>query len=247
VKVETGNVLLVIPCFQESKRIGAFLPGLCSVLGSVGNVSILVVEDGGGTSEQVHLREMIDEWRKQHKNLLPPLLIPTNLGKGGAIYQGWKQPGDAQWLAFVDADGSCSASEVRRLIELARSENRTECAYFASRVLMLGRNVKRLWTRHLIGRVYATLVSELLDIPVYDSQCGLKIVSRAVFEKVRDKLSIKGFAFDVDLLVNLIDSGCEVREIPIDWDERPGGKVRLIRDSAIMFCDILSIRHRRRP
>jgi hypothetical protein len=99
--------------------------------------------------------------------------------------------------------------------------------------------------RHLLGRVYATLVSELLQVPVYDSQCGLKLVPRAAFEKVRDRLVVKDFAFDVELMVSLLDTGCEIREVPINWHETPGGKVNLLKDSWRMARDVWRIRQQR--
>ena len=99
--------------------------------------------------------------------------------------------------------------------------------------------------RHLLGRVYATLVSELLAVPVYDSQCGLKLVPRAAFERVADRLEVRGFAFDVELMVALLDTGCAIQEVPIDWHEVPGGKVSLLRDSWRMARDVWRIRARR--
>lgn len=110
---------------------------------------------------------------------------------------------------------------------------------------MLGRHVDRLLKRHLLGRVYATLVSELLQVPVYDSQCGLKMVPRAAFEKVADRLVVKDFAFDVELMVALLDTDCEISEVPIDWHETPGGKVNLLKDSWRMAGDVWRIRQRR--
>jgi hypothetical protein len=110
---------------------------------------------------------------------------------------------------------------------------------------MLGRRVDRLFKRHLLGRVYATMVSQLLRVPVYDSQCGLKIVPRAAFEKISNRLQVTGFAFDVELMVALLDTGCPIQEVPIDWQEIPGGKVNLIRDSWRMARDVWQIRSRR--
>ena len=112
---------------------------------------------------------------------------------------------------------------------------------------MLGRVVNRQFKRHLLGRIYATLVSESLNIPIYDSQCGLKLVPAPAFRAIQNQLSILGFAFDVDLLVHLIDHGTPVIEVPIDWHEEPGGKVHLLRDSWRMAQDVLQIRQHRRP
>lgn len=239
---ETSSLHLVVPCYRESERIGRFLPGLCQELSAFDGVRILVVEDGSCPEEISRMASFVKQQRAQYTNLLPLKVLPQNLGKGGAVYAGWADSGNAEWLGFVDADGSCSASEVARLIRMTQPGLTSPCAIFASRVKMLGRNVERLFKRHLLGRVFATLVSELLDIPVYDSQCGLKIVPRRAYERVAAKLQIKGFAFDVELMVALLDTGCRIEEVPIDWSEVPGGKVQLFRDSWRMARDVLKIR-----
>ena len=204
----------------------------------------MVVDDGSGAEEQDRMAAVLAPFLTDIPLFLPLVRLQENQGKGGAVYAGWDNAGPAEWLAFVDADGSCPASEVLRLIELAlhQPRSRTPEAIFASRVKMLGRQVDRHFKRHLIGRVFATLVSELLHIPVYDSQCGLKLIPKAAYEKVRSRLTLTGFAFDADLLVKLLDANHPVREEPIDWHETPGGKVRLIRDSWRMARDVLRIR-----
>ena len=239
-----ASIHLVIPCYHESGRIGPFLAELCETLAPLGGITIRVVEDGSDEDEKKRMSTIIEAQRTQTPLLLEPLFLPQNLGKGGAIYASWNAEKSADWLAFVDADGSCSAAEVARLIQLAR-EAPENTALFASRVKMLGKCVSRDFRRHLIGRVYATLVSEMLRIPVYDSQCGLKLVPRACFERIASKLTIHGFAFDVELLALLLDSGCAVQEVPISWHETPGGKVHLLRDSFLMARDVWRVRQKR--
>ncbi len=205
---------------------------------ALGNVRVLVVEDGSGADEVLRMSNIIEDLRTKYACLLPLKVLPENLGKGGAVYAGWADHGGADWLAFVDADGACSAAEVARLIKRIDGDS----ALFASRVKMLGRQVDRLLKRHLLGRIYATLVSVLLRVPVYDSQCGLKIVPRPAFEKIANRLLVTGFAFDVELMVALLDTGCQILEVPIDWHEVAGGKVNLMRDSWRMAWDIWKIR-----
>lgn len=239
-----ARIHVVVPCYRESARIGSFLPGLCREMAVIAGVQILVVEDGSDAEEAARMEAIIERHRQDHPCLLPLKKLPRNLGKGGAVYAGWQDHGGAEWLAFVDADGSCSAAEVARVVRMTRSTP-VRTALFASRVKMLGRKVERLFKRHLLGRVYATLVSEMLDIPVYDSQCGLKFVPRADYERIASRLEVTGFAFDVELMVALLDTGCGVQEVPIDWHETPGGKVRLLRDSWRMARDVGRIRARR--
>ncbi|MEN3940954.1 glycosyltransferase [Prosthecobacter sp. SYSU 5D2] len=236
---------LVVPCYRESGRIGSFLPELCEEMQRLGDVVVMVVEDGSDAEEQGIMRDLISVWRSEYPCLGQPLMLDKNLGKGGAVYAGWARAEEAGLLGFVDADGATPAREVARLIRLARSAEHAGQALFASRVKLLGRRVERLLKRHLLGRIYATLVSELLDIGVYDSQCGLKLVPAPAYEKISAGLQIKGFAFDAELLAALLDGGCKVVEVPVDWSEIPGGKVHLVRDSLFMAKDILKIRRLR--
>ncbi|MFZ2281275.1 MAG: glycosyltransferase [Prosthecobacter sp.] len=240
-----ATVHLVIPCYQESGRIGPFLTELCAVTHALGGVSIQVVEDGSDAAETDRMREIITPLCHQNEHLLPPMFLPKNLGKGGAVYAGWDQAPPVDWLAFVDADGSCSATEVENLIRRVRLQPAPLTAVFASRWDQTSSKVQRQWKRRLMGRIFGTLVSTLLRIPIHDSQCGLKFVPRAAYLRIAPTLRIHGFAFDVELLAALHDSGCEFEEASIAWHETPGGHVHLIRDSFRMARDVLAIRRRR--
>jgi len=222
-------VHLVIPCYQESGRIAPFLAELCDVTRELCAVTIRVVEDGSDAAEAARMREILAPFCQKHAHLLDPLFLPANLGKGGAVYAGWSLEKNADWLAFVDADGSCSA----------------HTALFASRLSQFGKQVHRQWKRRLIGHVFGALVSAMLHIDIHDSQCGLKLVPRTAYECIAPNLRIHGFAFDVELLAALHDTGCPFREIPISWFETPGGHVHLIRDSYRMARDVWRVRQNR--
>jgi dolichyl-phosphate beta-glucosyltransferase len=159
---------LVVPCYRESARLPVFLPELCAALDHIEGARVLVVDDGSGPEEAAAARSLVEGLRPRHACLRPLLELPENVGKGGAVYAGWAAHEGETWLGFVDADGSCSAAEVARLVGLAAAECAPLPALFASRVKLLGRRVERLFKRHLLGRVFATLVSEMLAIPVAD-------------------------------------------------------------------------------
>jgi dolichyl-phosphate beta-glucosyltransferase len=239
------SVWLVIPCFRESTRIGRFLSSLSTSLGQRPEIAILPVDDGSGGEEPAALRAVVESHQDTFPNLLSPLELTHNRGKGGAVYAGWNAaPASVSTLAFVDADGAVPAHEVLRLIDLATLDSSQ--AVFASRIRMLGRTVERVYARHLVGRVFATLVATALDLPVYDSQCGCKLIPSTAFEKVRPLLVEYGFAFDVELLAALTHAGIKVIELPIDWQEVPGGKVKFLSDPIRMAISIAKIRRRRR-
>jgi glycosyltransferase involved in cell wall biosynthesis len=178
--------------------------------------------------------------------LLPPLHSECNSGKGRAVIRGWGLAEGHDLVAFADADGAVSAREILRAEEHMRSPGCMVDALFAGRFKMLGRRVDRSLRRHLAGRVFATLVSELSRVPVYDSQCGLKIIRNAPLRMVYPHLAERGFAFDVELLLLLLKAGFAVEEFPVDWSDVPGSKVSLLRDSWRMACQVVRINRRLR-
>lgn len=236
--------LLVIPCFREDARLRSFLADLCPALADLPG-TILVVDDGSGLEARAITHAIVEKQRENFPNLLPMVALEHNAGKGGAIYEGWKHHNGAGWLAFVDADGASSAGETRRLLTLALGQTAIT-AIFAARIRMLGKSIRRSLSRHLTGRVFATMVSNVLHLDAYDTQCGLKIVPRAAYERIAPLLQTRNFAFDVELLAALLDAGYSVREEPIDWRDVPGSKVHLFRDSWNMFRELGRIRKRRR-
>ena len=241
-----ASVLLTIPCYRESARLPRFLAPLCEAMESLGGIAVQVVDDGSGAEEAGRMEQLVASTRGRFTCLLPLMALPENHGKGGAVHASWKQHAGQDWLGFVDADGSCAPEEVCKLIRLAREQAAPPAALFASRLKILGQRVERSWIRHVLGRMYATLVSEMLRIPVYDTQCGLKLVPRAAWERIALLLRVEGFAFDVELLCALLDSGCAIREIPVNWSDTPGSKIHFFRDALRMAVDVMAINRQRR-
>ena len=150
---------------------------------------------------------------------------------------------ESEWLGLLDADGSIPPREVLRLLSYLERDDAPD-AFFASRCKILGRTVKRSLLRHFFGRIFATLVSVGTGIPVYDSQCGFKLIRRKCYEAIRSELRVKRFAFDVELLVALRQIGAKVIEVPIDWFDVPGSKLHFVRDVARMLASLIAIRIR---
>lgn len=241
------KTLLAIPHYNDTLRLESFLDSLLLILPD--RFTILVADDGSTPAEREKLKEMVSfkqqKFAQERAHLCNPLFTPVNTGKGGAILRGWDQGADADLLLFADADGAVSATEILRAENFFRSPEAANFdALFASRVKMLGRTVQRSLKRHLSGRIFATLVSIVGQVPAYDTQCGLKIVRRPVYQKIRPFQQTVGFAFDVELCLLLRKFEFSVLEFPVDWSDIPGSKVNLLRDSTRMAREVFKIRQR---
>jgi len=240
----SGKTLVVIPAYREAGRLPSFLKQLAAELES-DQYAILVVDDGSPLGEQQKTAEIVESLRQRRKCVLSPLLLSQNQGKGAAIRAGWNTAkGDYDWLAFIDADGAISAKVAREFFEDA-FHGGADRAYFGSRVKMLGKEVQRSSLRHASGRMFAHMVGLWISPDVYDSQCGVKILPRAVYERIKGFLSEDGFSFDIELLAALLHTHTCIQEIPIDWKDIGGSKVSLFKDTLRMLAALKRISHRR--
>jgi dolichyl-phosphate beta-glucosyltransferase len=124
---------------------------------------------------------------------------------------------------------------------------------FGSRIRLLGRHVHRRAVRHYLGRVFATVVSLMLRLPIYDTQCGAKIFRvTPALSQVLSQPFISRWVFDVEIIARFIvlsdrdpqplhDS---VYEFPLEkWEDVAGSKVKP-GDFLLAFLDTFRIRQK---
>jgi glycosyltransferase involved in cell wall biosynthesis len=217
---------IVVPCYNEASRLDrqAFL----SFAEEHPEVFLLFVNDGSQDATRQVLQSMSAECRQ-----VEHLDLPANVGKAEAVRQGFLKAltGKYDWIGYLDADLATPLSEWWRLARITR-ENHWETG-FASRVLLLGSQIRRLWLRHYLGRIFATVVSLMTRIAVYDTQCGAKVFSAGVAGELFENPFISPWFFDVEILYRIKKKGTGLEktgEIPLQiWIERKGSRLK-IRD-----------------
>src|SRR5664280_2473002 len=65
---------------------------------------------------------------------------------------------------------------------------------------------------------------------------------RQAVEKVHSSLRIADMAFDINLLYSLKRAGYHIREVPTEWTDKIGTKVKLFGTSLVMFLSVIRIR-----
>jgi hypothetical protein len=96
--------------------------------------------------------------------------------------------------------------------------------------------------RHLVGRVFNTLIRRIALPDLQDTQCGFKCFRAAAAEDLFHRQTLTGWSFDVEVLFIARQLGYRIVELPIPWYFNPESKISVLRDSARMALDLLTIR-----
>lgn len=235
--------LVVIPCHNEERRLD--LTRLASLAES-GQVQLLFVDDGSTDGTFTALSGLAKTARN-----VDVLQLPRNVGKAEAIRRGLVRGIDvgAPVLGYYDADLATPPEELLRMLGLL--EGRPDLAFvLAARVALLGRRIERRALRHYLGRVFATIASIILRIPVYDTQCGAKAfrVTPAVREAISSPFR-STWVFDVELIGRLLRGSSTVEPVPLtafeemplrEWRDVSGSRLRFV-DMARALVDLLMV------
>ena len=66
---------------------------------------------------------------------------------------------------------------------------------FASRVQLLNSGIERKWQRHIIGEVLITFINLKFSLGIYDTQCGAKVFSKTIINKIFETTFSNKLAF----------------------------------------------------
>jgi dolichyl-phosphate beta-glucosyltransferase len=169
----------------------------------------------------------------------------TNRGKGFSVARGMLAA-HGTYRVFTDADLAYPPTQINRILAAlaAGAQVAVACRVLPeSRYIMSPAFFPYLFTRHLFSRALNLGVRLTLVGGVRDTQAGLKGFTASAAETVFTRLSIPGFAFDVEALVIARRQGLVIREIPVEfrYDDEPT-TVRLMQDASRMTRDLIKVR-----
>ena len=228
----TPELVLVVPCYNEAARLDpeAFLRFLTTHPG----VQMVMVDDGStdGTAE------ILDRIRTAAPTLVTTLRQPGNRGKGEAVRAGMLAAlsAGARVIGFFDADLSTPLQAVDDFLAVLRTRPAVELV-LGSRVMLMGRDIRRRPARHYLGRVFATAASHALDLPVYDTQCGAKVLRVNAATASLFAVPFRSrWVFDVELIARYLRLPAapgepsrrdRIYELVLPaWHDRPGSKLQ---------------------
>ncbi len=228
---------VVIPAYNEARRLGSTLDRIAAYLGGRGvGHEIVVVDDGStdGTAELVATHPA------------PGLRLirrPENRGKGAALRAGVAAAGGARVL-LTDADLSTPIADLERLEPRLAAGADLVLGSRAARGARIDRH-QPLY-RELMGKTFNKIIGLLGVRGIADTQCGFKLLSGAAARDLFPRLTIDGFAWDVELVWLARRRGFRVEEVGVSWADSADSRVHPVRDAAAMLRDVVRLRRRHR-
>lgn len=231
------SVSIVVPAFNEARRITATLESLCAHLrGTSWDWDVRVVDDGSADDT----RRLVAAVAAVEPRVV--IQAEPHRGKGGAVKAGLCAARGA-YRFMCDADLSMPLHQLSRFLP---GGDAGADVVIATREGLHAARVGEPAHRHLVGRGFNFAVQRLLLPGINDSQCGFKMFSAAAVEAIFPKVSVDGWAFDLEVLAIARAEGLRIVEVPIEWHYRADSHVRIARDAAGMFRDLLKVRRRAR-
>ena len=232
-----ADVALVVPCFNEAVRLDVaafrdFALGDGGDDGGTRALELLFVDDGSDDST----RQVLDRLVASMPGRARVISLEKNSGKAEAVRQGMLAAlsavaGPPRFVGYWDADLATPLAELPRFLEVF-AQHPEMSLVVGSRVKLMGRLIHRRPWRHYLGRVFATAASQTLGLPVYDTQCGAKLlrVDASTARLFADPF-VSGWIFDVELLARFLrdvrDGHDRIYELPLDtWTDIDGSKVK---------------------
>lgn len=238
-----SRVLLVTPVWNDAERLEGFGRELATALADCHHdVDWVIADDGSGAGQHQKLTALHGKLREDYPRVSLHF-ADAHRGKGSTVREAWSLDSDADWLAFVDADGSLTPSELLRMFDAAEQGGKT---VLAIRKKTETTHVDLSPLRAIAHKLFILSVKLLTGVRCSDPQCGAKVLLGADYRPLAHTLREDGLAFDAELLTALSARGAEWQELPVTWIEKDGGKVRPMRDAWGMLAALWRIRARQK-
>lgn len=227
------KISVVIPCYNEQKRIGKSLDKIIVYFAKKKYTYEIIVVDDGSKDKSIQIVKA-----KKNKNI-KIFKNKQNYGKGYSVKRGMlkaKYP----LVLFSDADLATPIAEIEKLIKQIKK---------GYDVAIASRNMKESQIetyqpvhRQIMGKLFSYLVKLIALRSFKDTQCGFKLFKKDVAKRIFQKLTLNRFAFDVEALVIAQKQKYRIIEVPVKWIDKTGSTINPLKDSIKMLKDLVIIR-----
>lgn len=232
-----------MPCYNEAGRLPV---AQFREFFRAADVHFVLVNDGS----RDRTAEVLEGLRQAAPDRVTVMDEKINRGKAEAVRRGLCAAieSESAYVGFWDADLATPLADIPRFVEVLSGRPELQMV-FGARVKLLGRRVERKAVRHYLGRVFATCVSSILDLAIYDTQCGAKMFRvTPLCEAMFGAPFLSRWIFDVEILARYLRevgpaaAAESIYEYPLEtWTDVAGSKLK-VWDFAVAFLDLIRIR-----
>ena len=196
---------VIIPVFNEAATIGRVLK---VVLDRSEVNELVAVDDGSSDGTWEELQRIA----AAHPERVRVLRHERNMGKGAALNTGFAAAmGDI--VLVQDADLEYDPGDYPRLLEPVLRG--AADAVFGSRFIG-GSSHRVLYFWHSLGNRFLTLLSNMVtDLNLTDMECGYKVFSRDLLQKIT--IEEPRFGFEPEIVAKVARSGARIYEVSVAY------------------------------
>ena len=209
------SCLVVIPALNEEETVA----NVVAELWRRGFSRIRVIDNGSADATASRARATGAE-----------VLTEPRCGYGQACRRGLSNiPRGIAWILFCDADGSDDLNDVEVMIEAAREADLVLGNRFATK------SGRKAMTH--IQRLGNRLVSKLIEYGWgfrFADFGPLRLIRREALDDI--DMRERGFGWNVVMQIRAIEAGLKIREVPVGYRPRQGGKSKISGNLLAAVC-----------
>ena len=224
---------VIIPCFNEADRLTDTLAKIREFTTSTtgfnsDDLEWIFVDDGSSDGTLGILQAHAT--RTPHTHVVA---LPMNQGKGAAVLAG-DTHARAPIRVFTDCDLATPLSALEEIPDLF--EDCGADLVIGSRHTPWSSLVRpQPWARRAAGRLFSFVMAHFHRSAFTDTQCGFKAWNEEFSDSVVQRLEDPGWSFDLEMIGRAEQLQLTILELPVDWTDREGSKVRALVDGPRML------------
>lgn len=231
---------IIIPAYNEQKRIADTLFAVKAYLAKQPYTSEVIVVDDGSTDYTTEVIKTVDIYGSEIMDQTVSVVMENvkNVGKGFSVARGMLKA-QGSIILFTDADLATPIDEVEKFLPYF---DEGYDVVIGSRRMEESQVEKKPFYRDLMSIGFNALVQLLAVRGIHDTQCGFKAFRRDVAHDIARLQRTYRFGFDVEQLYIASKRGYRIHEVPVRWVHQDGSTVSPVRDSLAMVADVVRIR-----
>ena len=227
------NFSIVVPLYNEEKRITPFLNELLKLINLENQLKEVIFVNDGSTDKS---EKKLNLFKKKSKKI-KIISLRKNKGKADALKEGILiSKGD--YIIFIDADNSINPLQIQNMVP-----------FFGKYDVIVGsrshKNSKvfQPLLRKLTSSLFNPYVNFLFHTNIEDHLIGFKAFRKDIAKNIFKSIISKRWIFDVEIFFKLRKEGYTIKEIPIIWVHKDNSKMSIL-DPIKMALELFELRFR---